>query len=95
MVKSVANFVAWKHINEKCLEFGGDGCTVRLGLALDGVNPFNNLSLCHSTWPVVLLNYNLQPWLMTKRYFFNINFDHTQKGVLHINKCGCVFTTTN
>jgi hypothetical protein len=40
-----------------------------LGLASDGVNPFSNQSLSHSTWPVVLLNYNLPPWLVTKRFF--------------------------
>jgi hypothetical protein len=33
------------------------------------VNPFGDLSSCHFTWPVVLLNYNLPPWLVTKRYF--------------------------
>jgi hypothetical protein len=38
-------------------------------MALDGVNPFSNQSLSHSTWPVVLLNYNLPPWLVTKRFF--------------------------
>ena len=40
-----------------------------LGLALDGVNPFRNQSLSHSTWPVVMLNYNLPPWLVTKNFF--------------------------
>ncbi len=33
------------------------------------MNPFGDLSSCHFTWPVVLLNYNLPPWLVTKRYF--------------------------
>jgi len=37
-------------------------------LALDGVNPFGDLSSCHYTWLVVLLNYNLPPWLVMKRY---------------------------
>ncbi len=36
---------------------------------LDGVNPFGDLSSCHSTWLVILLNCNLPPWLVTKRYF--------------------------
>jgi hypothetical protein len=42
---------------------------VRLGLALDGVNPYGDLSSCHFTWHVILLNYNLLPWLITKQYF--------------------------
>jgi hypothetical protein len=61
MVKSVADFITWKHINEKWPEFSGNAHTIRLGLAFDGVNPFVDISLCHSTWPVVLLNYNLPP----------------------------------
>jgi hypothetical protein len=45
MVKSVANFIAWKHINGKWLEFGGDAHIVKLGLALDGVNAFGDINL--------------------------------------------------
>jgi hypothetical protein len=40
-------------------------CNIRLGLALDGVNPFGDLSSCHLTSLMVLLNYNLPPWLVT------------------------------
>jgi hypothetical protein len=40
-----------------------------LGLALDGVNPYVDLSANHFTWPVLLLNYNLAPWLITKCLF--------------------------
>jgi hypothetical protein len=61
--------MAWKDINEKWPEFANDVRNIRLGLALDGVNPFGNLSSCHSTWPVTLLNYNLPPWFMIKCYF--------------------------
>ena len=38
-------------------------------MALDGVNPYSNQSLSHSTWPIILLNYNLPLWLITKRFF--------------------------
>jgi hypothetical protein len=30
-------------------------------MSTDGVNPFGNHSSTHSTWPVVLLLYNLTP----------------------------------
>ncbi len=33
------------------------------------MNLFGDLSSCHSTWLVVILNYNLPPWLVTKHYF--------------------------
>jgi hypothetical protein len=36
---------------------------------LDGVNPFNNQSTTWSTWPVIISNYNLTPWLTTKKFF--------------------------
>jgi hypothetical protein len=36
------------------------------------VNLFGDLNSCHSTWPVVLLNYNLPPWLSTKRHFLKL-----------------------
>jgi hypothetical protein len=42
---------------------------VRLGLATDGVNPFGDKNNVWSTWLVLLLIYNLPPWLVTKKFF--------------------------
>lgn len=39
------------------------------GWGLDGVNPFADLSTNHYIWPVLLPNYNLPPWLVTKKTF--------------------------
>ncbi|KAF7126990.1 hypothetical protein RHSIM_Rhsim11G0013600 [Rhododendron simsii] len=36
----------------------------------DGFNPFRTMSITHSTWPVVLMPYNLPPWLCMKQPFF-------------------------
>jgi hypothetical protein len=33
------------------------------------VNPFKQTRLTWSTWPVTLFNYNLPPWLCTKKFF--------------------------
>ena len=68
-IECVPDSKAWKHIDAMYPEFGTSERNIRLGMALDGVNPFSNQSLSHSTWPVVLLNYNLPPWLVTKRFF--------------------------
>lgn len=68
-VECVPDSKAWKHVDSLYPGFALEERNVRLGLALDGVNPFSNQSLSHSTWPVVLLNYNLPPWLVTKRFF--------------------------
>ena len=38
-----------------------------MGLAMDGVNPFGLRSTTWSTWPDVLVNYNIPPWLAIKK----------------------------
>ena len=60
---------AWKHVDARWPEFAKEPRNLRLALPLDGVNPFSNQSLSHSSWPIVLLNYNLPEWLITKRFF--------------------------
>ena len=47
-------------------EFAKEPRNVRLGLAANGFNPFGNMNLSYSMWPVVLVNYNLPPWLCMK-----------------------------
>ncbi len=69
LIRNVPNLETWKLIFENWPYFTDDVHNVKLGLALDGVNPFCVLNSCHSTWPMVLLNYNLPPQLVTKRYF--------------------------
>lgn len=68
-VECVPDSKAWKHINKLYPEFASSERNIRFGLALDGVNPFSNQSLSHSTWPILLFNYNLPPWLVTKQFF--------------------------
>ncbi|KAL6312664.1 hypothetical protein AAG906_018929 [Vitis piasezkii] len=46
---------------------------VRLGLASDGFNPFGNMSISYSMWPVVLIPYNLPPWMCMKQTFFMLS----------------------
>ncbi|XP_060969611.1 uncharacterized protein LOC133036865 [Cannabis sativa] len=62
--------LAWKDFDAKHHEFARDPRNVRLGLAADGFNPFGNMSLAYSMWPVVLANYNLPPWLCMKDNYF-------------------------
>jgi hypothetical protein len=71
-VECVPDSKAWKHIETLDPEFTAEDRNIRMGLTLDGINPFSNQSLSHSTWPVVLLNYNLPPWLVTKRFFLTL-----------------------
>ena len=57
---------AWKMFDTTHLEFSSEPRNVRLGLAADGFNPFGMLSTTHSTWSVMLVPYNLLPWLCMK-----------------------------
>jgi hypothetical protein len=70
LVRHVADCKAWKHVDENIdPSFAVEPRNVRFALALDGVNPFGNNSTTWSTWRVLLLNYNLPPWLQTKKPF--------------------------
>lgn len=59
--------LAWDLVNDKCPCFSSDPRNLRLGLATDGFNPFSNLSTTYSCWPVMLVTYNLPPWLCMKK----------------------------
>jgi len=50
-------------------EFGSDPRNFRLGLATDGMNPYNNLSSKHSLWLVLVIIYNLSYLLCMKRKY--------------------------
>lgn len=62
-----ADSPAWAHIEETWPEFKREPRHLRLGLATDGVNPFGQRSSAWSTWPVVVVNYNIPPWETTKK----------------------------
>ncbi|KAL0556668.1 hypothetical protein IC582_005182 [Cucumis melo] len=50
-------------------EFGSEPRNLRLALSTDGVNPHGDLSSRYNCWPVMLVTYNLPPWLCMKRNF--------------------------
>jgi hypothetical protein len=43
--------------------------SIRFAMSTDGVNPLGNQSSIHSSWPVVLSLYNLQPLLCKKQKY--------------------------
>jgi hypothetical protein len=49
--------------------FGQDPRDMHLGLALDGMNPYSEKRSTESLTPVIVFNYNLPPWMVTKKYF--------------------------
>jgi hypothetical protein len=70
-VRHASQAKAWVHINESPVfgNFSADPRNLRLGLATDGINPFSEKHSVHSIWHVLLLNYNVPPWILTKKYF--------------------------
>ena len=65
-----ADSPAWRNIDYRWPTFGSEPRNLRLALAADGINPHNNgLTNRYSCWPVVLVTYNLPPWLCMKRNF--------------------------
>nr|XP_027067486.1 uncharacterized protein LOC113693107 [Coffea arabica] len=68
-----ADSLSWQTFDFHHLEFSQDSRNVRLGLASDGFNPFKNMSSTHSTWPVILMPYNLPPWMCMKQPNFMLS----------------------
>ena len=64
-----ADSLQWKKIDEMFPQFGNEPRNLRLGLCTDGFNPYRTLSSTHSAWPVLLVIYNLPPWLCMKRKY--------------------------
>ena len=62
--------MAWKSFDEIHPSFELNPRNVLLGLASDGFQPFRISKTLHRIWPVVLIPYNLPPWLCMKQENF-------------------------
>lgn len=69
--------LAWDTINYKWPCFALDPRNLRLGLAIDGFNPFSDLSSRYSCWAVILVTYNLPPWLCMVKGKSNVDIVNT------------------
>jgi hypothetical protein len=59
-----ADCLGFRHIDHMWPEFKKDPRNLKLGV---GVNPFSMQSSKWSTWPVIIINYNLPPYLGIKK----------------------------
>jgi hypothetical protein len=50
---------AWQALDRFDPEFAGDPMSVRLGLSMDGFQPYSSDSTVYSCWPVFVMPYNL------------------------------------
>jgi hypothetical protein len=70
VLRHPADDEAWKSFDNLHPQFIADSRNVRLGLTSDGFNPFGNLSTFHSTWPIMLVSYNLPHWMCMNQMSF-------------------------
>lgn len=58
-----------KFVEGEWPEFRNDPRNIWLGLATDGISPFNVMGKAqrYAVWPVVLVNYNIPPWMSMKK----------------------------
>jgi hypothetical protein len=66
---------AWKHFNSVHPHFSAKSRNVRLGLCVDGFNPFGSFAASYSCWPVILTVYNLPPRMCMRPEFM---YGHTR-----------------
>ena len=53
--------LTWFQVRDKYPKFPAELRNLRLGLSTDGMNPFSMQNTKYSTWPVMLVNYNMCP----------------------------------
>ncbi|XP_021767599.1 uncharacterized protein LOC110731990 [Chenopodium quinoa] len=73
MLRHPSDALAWKSFDQRYEDCASDPRSVRLGLASDGFNPYRLMNTTYSTWPVVLIPYNLPPWLCMKPSSFMLS----------------------
>ncbi|GLT25938.1 hypothetical protein SLA2020_010360 [Shorea laevis] len=66
VMRHPADSLAWKSFDKLYGAFVVEPHNVRLGLASDGFQPFSSLRRPYSIWPVVLIRYNMEPWVCMK-----------------------------
>ena len=63
----------WKNLDKVHPSIAQEPQNVRLFLASDGFNPFENMSISYNMWPMVLIPYNLPPLMCIKQTFFMLS----------------------
>ncbi|XP_075499222.1 uncharacterized protein LOC142537603 [Primulina tabacum] len=64
-----ADSPSWKLVDRMWPDFAYEPKNLRLAISADGINPHSLMSSAYSCWPVLIITYNLSPWLCMKRKF--------------------------
>ncbi|KAL6509602.1 hypothetical protein OROGR_022912 [Orobanche gracilis] len=73
IMRHPADSPAWQTFDYNHPDFAKEPRNVRLGLTADGFSPFRSMMVNHSTWPVVLMPYNLPPGECMKKSYFMLS----------------------
>lgn len=65
-VRHPVDSLTWAQVNARWPLFAAEPRNLRLGISTDGMNPFSIQNTKHSTWPVMLVNYNMPPTMCMK-----------------------------
>ncbi|KAL6533628.1 hypothetical protein OROHE_013461 [Orobanche hederae] len=69
VLRHAADGKGFKHFDREFGDFAAEVRNVRPGLSTDGFNPWGSNSSAVSTWPVILMPYNLPPWMCMNKEF--------------------------
>ncbi|XP_073120554.1 uncharacterized protein [Henckelia pumila] len=64
-----ADAPSWKLVDRMWPDFASETRNLRLAISADGINPHSLMSSSYSCWPILMITYNLPPWLCMKRKF--------------------------
>ncbi|KAG8474821.1 hypothetical protein CXB51_031544 [Gossypium anomalum] len=70
LLRHPVDSLSCKSFDSKFPSFASYPQNVRLGLVANGFNPFKIMSSSYSTWSLVLVPYNLPPWICMKQSYF-------------------------
>ncbi|XP_050915599.1 uncharacterized protein LOC127130673 [Lathyrus oleraceus] len=72
-IRHVADSLQLKKIDSLFSDFGLEPKNLMLGISTYGMNPLRNMSINHPSWHVLLMIYNLSPWLCMKRKYMMLS----------------------
>ena len=73
IIRHLADSEGWKEFDLQHPDFALKPHNVRLGLVADGFNPFGNMNNNYNMWPVILIPYNIPPWLVMNEPYFMLS----------------------
>ena len=72
IMRHLTDIEEWKEFDLQNPDFALEPHNVRWGLATNGFKPFRIMNNNYSIWLVILIPYNLPPWLVMKTIFYVI-----------------------